>query len=169
MQTTKTIVITGFMAAGKSTAAARLAVDSGWQLICLDQQIEERFGRSIAQIFAENGEAEFRKVESSLLKEAVTARVSPAIIDAGGGVVILEQNRKMLEQACVIFLDACFDEIIKRLDRAEVDRPLLHELDKEAIRQLWEARRELYIKTADFVVKDIAELIALFDRLLQRG
>ncbi len=163
------IVIIGFMAAGKSTATSLLASESGWQLVSLDRLIEEKSGRAIGQIFAEEGEAGFRQIESRLLKVALAAHGNCRLIDAGGGVVLLEKNRILLKQACVIFLDTGFDDILSRLKTAGEVRPLLAGLDDEAVRQLWEARRQIYIKTADFVVKDMAELSELFARITQRG
>ncbi|KAF1081636.1 MAG: Shikimate kinase I [Candidatus Rifleibacterium amylolyticum] len=161
------IVITGFMGAGKSTAASQLAAENGWQLVCLDRTIEKSCGRSVAEIFADIGEAGFRQIESRLLKQVLADSDEPTIIDAGGGVVLLEQNRLMLKQACVVFLDTCFKELLRRIkDTGEV-RPLLAGLDEEGIRQLWEARRQIYVNTADFVVKDMAELSALCSRIVQ--
>lgn len=157
------------MASGKSTAAAKIAADSGWRLICLDRQIEESCGLSIAQIFAEKGEAEFRQIESRLLQDALAVNSPPKVIDAGGGIVLLEQNRRLLEQACVIFLDTGISDILHRLKNGAQIRPLLAGLDGEEVRQLWQARRQVYVKTADFVVKDMAELNELFDRIIQRG
>lgn len=163
------IVIIGFMAAGKSTAAAQLAAEHGWRLVSLDRLIEERSGRTIAQIFGEEGETAFRQLESCLLKEALSEPGGFRLIDAGGGAVLLEQNRALLKQACVVFLDTSFIEILRRLQTAADLRPLLAGLDDAAVRQLWEMRRQIYIKTADFVVKDMAELSGLFERIIQRG
>ncbi len=155
------------MGAGKSTAASQLAAENGWQLVCLDRTIEKNCGRSIAEIFADLGEAGFRQIESRLLKQVLADSAEPTIIDAGGGVVLLEQNRLMLKQACVVFLDTSFDELLRRIkDTGEV-RPLLTGLDEEGISQLWEARRQIYVNTADFVVKDMTELSALCSRIVQ--
>ncbi len=165
----KKIVIIGFMAAGKSVAAERLASGKGWQCVSLDRLIEAESCRTIAQIFAEEGESGFRQRESRLLQQVLAEDGGCCLIDGGGGVILLERNREILRQACVIFLDTGFAEILSRLKSAGVVRPVLAGLDDEAVRQLWEARRQIYIKTADFVVKDMAELSELFDRITQRG
>jgi len=162
----QSIVITGFMGAGKSTAASQLAAENGWQLVCLDRAIEESCGLSVAEIFTDVGEAGFRQIESRLLKQVLANSAEPIIIDAGGGVVLLEQNRLLLRQAYVIFLDTCFEELFRRIRNTGEVRPLLSGLDEERIRQLWEARRQIYINTADFVVKDMAELSALCTRII---
>lgn len=168
-QSQQCVVITGFMAAGKSVAAARLAAERNWHLVDLDQQIEESIGRTIVEIFADDGEAVFRKLESAYLQKAISAATCQSIIAAGGGVILSEENRCLLKQVCVIFLDTDFKEILRRLRTISVRRPLIAGLDDNAIRQLWESRRQLYIKTSHFVVKDIAELTELVDRIVERG
>jgi len=157
------------MAAGKSVAAERLAVEKGCQCVSLDRLIEEENGHTIAEIFAEEGETGFRQIESRLLQQVLAETRGCRLIDAGGGVVLTDWNREMLKQSCVIFLDTGFAEILRRLKTVGAVRPILAGLDDEAIRRLWEARRQIYIKTADFVVKDMAELSELFDRIMQRG
>lgn len=159
------IVITGFMAAGKTTAASRAADSKCWQLIDLDRSIEEISGKSVAQIFAEDGEAIFRQLESSQLTAAMQEDGQAKIIAAGGGVVLSSENQRLLRQACVIFLDTDFAEIMRRLRGERSSRPLLSGLDDAGVRRLWENRRQLYIKTSNFVVKDSSELIELINSM----
>jgi len=157
------------MGAGKSTAAVQLAADYGCQLVCLDRAIEDSCGQSIAEIFAKVGEAGFRQIESRLLQEVLANSSVSTIIDAGGGVVLLEQNRHLLKKACVVFLDTGFNELLRRIKNTGEARPLLAGLDEDGIRQLWEGRRQIYVNTADFVVKDMTELSALCNRIIRRG
>jgi shikimate kinase len=157
------------MAAGKTTAASLAAEGKPWQLVDLDRSIEEASGKSVAQIFTEDGEAAFRQIESRQLAMALKDEGGPRIIAAGGGVVLTAANQLLLKRACVIFLDTDFAEIMRRLQAGQSDRPLLRGLDAIAIRQLWQNRRQLYIKTSDFVVKDNAELIQLVNSKIQRG
>ena len=153
------------MAAGKTTAALEIAASKNWQLVDLDRSIEETSGKTIGQIFAEDGEAAFRQLERCQLEKALGAGSCARIIAAGGGVVISEENQRILRQALVIFLDTDFAEILQRLRRDQPSRPLLQSLDDDGIRQLWQQRRQLYMKTSDYVVKDKTELVELIHKL----
>jgi shikimate kinase len=159
------VVITGFMAAGKTAAALEVAASKGWQLIDLDRSIEESSGKTIALIFAEDGESVFRQLEHCQLEKALSADGCSRIVAAGGGVVLSVENQYLLRQTQVIFLDTDFAEILRRLRSDNTERPLIHGLNDDGIRQLWQTRRPLYIKTGDYVVKDKTELVELVNKL----
>ncbi|MBU1108512.1 MAG: shikimate kinase, partial [Candidatus Riflebacteria bacterium] len=154
MATPTIVVITGFMAAGKTAAAFEVAASKRWQLIDLDRSIEESSGKSIALIFAEDGESVFRQLERCQLEKALSADGCARIVAAGGGVVLSVENQHLLRQAQVVFLDTDFAEILRRLRSDNTERPLIQNLDDDRIRQLWQTRRPLYMKTSDYVVKD---------------
>ena len=137
------ILITGFMAAGKTTVAAALAQRLDCRMLDLDEFIAEREGRSIQKIIDEDGEARFRLTEESALREALeneTARV----IALGGGTWTREQNRALITEhdGFTVWLDAPFELCWQRIIRAGDIRPLAR--DKEQAGRLYEERRAVY-------------------------
>jgi shikimate kinase len=144
MMTEERILITGFMAAGKTTIAAALAQRLACPMLDLDQLIVEREGRSIGTIIDEDGEARFREVEENALREALvdgTARV----IALGGGTWTKEGNRALIAEhrAFAVWLDTPFALCWRRIVQAGADaRPLAR--DKESAHRLYHERRALY-------------------------
>ncbi|MEX0712312.1 MAG: shikimate kinase, partial [Pirellulales bacterium] len=99
------IVLIGYRGSGKSTVARELAGRLGWPWLDADHQIEERAGKSIAAVFAEEGEERFRDLESSLLAELVER--DKTVLAAGGGAVLRPANRALLRSAGkVVWLQA---------------------------------------------------------------
>jgi shikimate kinase len=109
------IVLTGFMGSGKSTIGPLLAAELGWNFADLDAEIERRTGQSIAQIFAERGEAAFRKEETAAL--AAILGHARTVIALGGGAPETLGNRLLLEQTpatAVVYLAAPFATLSAR-------------------------------------------------------
>ena len=134
------IVLTGFMGSGKSTAGALLAEQLGWTFLDLDTEIERRCGLTVPQIFAELGEAHFRRQETAALA-SVLGR-SRVVIALGGGAPEELGNRLLLEQTpgtAVVFLTAPFATLY---DRCQVqaatpgatERPVLADRQKAEAR-----------------------------------
>jgi shikimate kinase len=142
--TPQAIVLTGFMGAGKSTVAASLARQLNCPLVDLDEMISEREKRSVPSLIREDGEAQFREVETSVLREALE-RKEAAVIALGGGAWTLARNRSLiLEHDCItVWLDASFELCWMRMTRAQQhDRPL--KSNRRRTRQLYDERRPLY-------------------------
>ena len=137
------ILITGFMAAGKTTVAAALARRLDCPMLDLDEFIAGREGRSIQAIIDEDGEAQFRKLEAQALREALENNAAH-IIALGGGTWMSARNRALIaaHNALTIWLDAPFELCWQRIIRAGDARPLAR--DKEQARRLYEERRSLY-------------------------
>lgn len=150
------IALIGFMGVGKSTVGPLLAHALGREFVDLDAEIERRWGSSIPQIFAECGEAEFRRRESELLQE-VCCR-SDLVIACGGGAVLREDNRRVLKATSrLVLLTAPVDVIVSRIGHAG-GRPLLDgQPTKEAAARLLAEREPIYRSAADFIV-DVASL-----------
>jgi len=109
------IVLTGFMGSGKSTIGPLLAAELGWNFVDLDAEIERRTGLSVPQIFAERGEAAFRKEETAALVTALG--YARAVIALGGGAPETLANRLLLEQTpatAVVYLAAPFATLAAR-------------------------------------------------------
>ena len=143
------IVLIGFMGCGKSTVGRELHQRLGYPLVDMDQVIEQRAGKPITAIFADEGEAAFREMESALLRELAADHTARRIISTGGGVVGREENRVLLRQlGYVVWLDAPLEVILERTGRNR-QRPLLHTDDPAArISALLAERLPLYQESA---------------------
>ena len=142
---TKNIILTGFMGTGKTTVGRLLAERLDRIFVDMDEQIEANFGKPIAQIFEEEGEAVFRMAEVRL--SAHLAAQEGAIISTGGGALVNPGNRHVLAQSGpIICLTATVDEILRRMESAS-NRPLLpgdQEEKRKRIRELLYLRRHAY-------------------------
>jgi shikimate kinase len=118
------IFLTGFMGSGKSTVGRRLAARSGAAFVDLDRAIEEASGRSVPELFAATGEAEFRDLEARALR--ATAALEDAVVATGGGVPLDPANRSwMRRRGTVVWLDVPAPVLMERLAAAPGQRPLL--------------------------------------------
>lgn len=161
MTTPDRILITGFMAAGKTTVAAALAQRLGCQMLDLDQLIVEREGRSIAKIIDEEGEARFREIEESALREVLENSVA-RIIALGGGTWTSARNRAAIAEhnALTVWLDAPFELCWRRItSEKEGMRPLARE--RESAHQLYDQRRALYELAAIHMRINVADDAAM--------
>lgn len=140
----------GFMGAGKTVVGKCLAVVLGLKFVDLDDLIEAREGKKITEIFKENGEPYFRKVEKEIAKE--TAKKPGLVIACGGGVVLDKENITVLkENGVMIYLKAAAEVILKRTQKCD-HRPLLNVDDpKKKIEELLTLRAPYYAQ-ADFTV-----------------
>ncbi|MCK6439796.1 MAG: AAA family ATPase [Planctomycetes bacterium] len=147
------IALVGYRGAGKTTVGQRLADKLGLLLVDLDREIENRIQQSIADIFAREGEAAFRKYEEQALK-ACCQMLPPYVLAVGGGIVETPACRKMLrEHYTVIWLDASPEVLRERLSK-DSTRPALEAggIDEE-LRVRLPRRTPFYESIADFIVK----------------
>ena len=146
------IILTGFMASGKSAVGKELAKRLRMDFVDTDELIEEKEGIKISQIFREKGEPYFRKVETEIIKKV--AEDKNAIIATGGGVVLKEENMQVLRKnGMIICLSTDAATILKRTSRNHL-RPLLEgerEERENKIKDLLGFRASYYQK-ADFIV-----------------
>jgi len=138
------IVLIGFMGAGKTTAARSLGEDS----VDVDDVIEARLGRPIAQVFAEDGEERFRELEESVTLELLDDPAVP-VLALGGGAVGSERVRHALREHRVIWLDTVWEDGWQRVGGGE-DRPLAG--DPRRFQELHDQRRPLYEALANAIV-----------------
>jgi shikimate kinase len=145
----KNIVLIGFMGCGKSHVGRELHQRLRYTLVDMDQVIEQRAGKPITAIFAEDGEQAFRDMETALLRELAADSSKRHIISTGGGVIGREENRELLKKlGYVVWLRASEDVIFDRTSRNR-DRPLLHGPDaREKISALLAEREPWYRETA---------------------
>lgn len=134
------LILAGFMGTGKSTIGRIVATVLSMPFIDTDEAIEEMAGERITEIFANSGEAVFRKLEAVVCLEA--AIYGGHVISTGGGALINEDTREALTNSgLLICLDASLEQIMHRISSVD-HRPLAR--DKERLAALYEARKPLY-------------------------
>jgi Shikimate kinase len=141
------VVLTGFMGSGKTTVGQLLAGLIHCPHLDLDAIIVEKAGKSINQIFADQGESYFRDIESQLLAETIRRE---GILSTGGGTPVRTENSLLLRQndALVIFLETSPDILLDRL-KNDQNRPLVRELDRDKLIGLCRERESCYRHSAD--------------------
>lgn len=145
------VVLVGPPGAGKSTIGRKLARELGVDLYDTDAGIEEQTGRTIPEIFAEDGEPEFRRIEEQVVRDAVLA--GHGIISLGGGSVLSATTRELLRGRTVVYLEISVGEGLRRTG-ASTNRPLLNGADPGAkYRELMKIRRPLYREVASVRVR----------------
>lgn len=143
--TGRNIIIVGFMGTGKSTVSRLLSESLGWQSKDTDVEIEQLTGRSIKQIFTEDGEESFRDIESRVLADVLSK--GNQVVATGGGAVLREENRRaMLRGGWVVALTAHKSSLISRVTSAAAEgtRPLLAGDAEERVSSLLHTRRNAY-------------------------
>jgi shikimate kinase len=144
------LILTGFMGAGKSTVGAILAHQLGWRFIDLDDVIEASSQRTVAEIFREYGEADFRRRERQAVEQLSTEE--QLVLALGGGAVEDESTRSLLlhpPDNCLVFLEAPLAELLARCTEEGKVRPLLASPETLAARH---HRRLPYYRTAHVTV-----------------
>lgn len=160
----KNIYLIGFMGVGKSTIGKLLAEKINGQLIEMDETIEAEQQTSINEIFATQGEAYFRDLESALV-EKISSKDNQ-VVSCGGGVVLREENVSIMKKSgTIIFLSATPETVFERV-RYSKTRPLLNgNMSPEYIKGLMEKRRKYYEEAADITIatdgKEKREIVRL--------
>lgn len=147
---TYNIFLTGFMGAGKSTVGKILADLLKYAYSDLDDMIVQCEKRTIAEIFAAEGEDYFRDCETAVLH---ALRSQPATVYAtGGGLVVRDENRRQMQRlGRVVYLKASWPILMNRLQQS-TDRPLVSpEKDWYKLKQLW-TKRQAFYEDADIVI-----------------
>ncbi|MDD2958175.1 MAG: shikimate kinase [Lachnospiraceae bacterium] len=147
------IILIGFMGAGKTTLGRRLAKRMNLKFIDTDDYVEARAGKKISDIFAEQGEACFRQMETDALRQLMKS-AERCVIAVGGGLPVLECNRRLLKQlGTVVYLQTDIETLLNRL-QGDTKRPKLQGGGlREKIEGLMAQRKEIYEETADAFVR----------------
>jgi len=161
----KNIILAGFMGTGKTSISKKLAQRLKMKYVSTDRMIEEREHRTIADIFAKDGEEYFRSIETSVVRDV--SRMKGVVVDTGGGVILRDENiRALSASGTLICLRANVDVIIERT-RHYRHRPLLNVEDpKEKIRELLTVRApqyekaDIHIDTTDRSIQEVVDHIA---------
>lgn len=143
----RAVILVGFMGAGKTSVGRALGARLGWSFQDLDDRVQAREGRTVAEIFRESGEPAFRRAEQAALREllAETEIGPPLILALGGGAFVESSNASLLQNpgTPTVYLDAPADELWRRCGADGVVRPLRS--DQDAFRRLYEMRRPKYM------------------------
>jgi shikimate kinase len=169
--TKDSIALIGFMATGKTTIGKALLkhLDKDYRFVETDQQIIQETGKSIPEIFAEEGEENFREYETSVCEKI--SKFNRVIISCGGGVVLNSANIDNLKKNCyIVLLNATIDEIFKRsLKNGKQTRPIIdkNDLKKEIEKVLsfrkpyYKAAAEITINTTNKTIENIVQEIII--------
>ena len=154
--TKNNIILLGFMGTGKSVVGKKLSRILKRELVDTDKLIEKKAGKSIPEIFSEDGEEHFRGLESEVAKEV--SKKKNCVIIAGGGIVLREENIRVLKTNGILICLEASPEVIYERVKNDTYRPLLQVKDPlQKIRNLLEYRKKYYDR-ADYFI-DTSELI----------
>jgi shikimate kinase len=157
-----TVVLVGFMGAGKSTVGRLVAGRLGVPFADSDDVVRERTGRTPREIFATDGEASFRGLEREVVRDLVTGGAA-GVVALGGGAVEDAGTRRVLRDARVVHLEVSFEQVRARVGN-DPGRPVLARPD---LPSLFAARRAAYDEVADVTVAtDGLSPAAVADRVL---
>ena len=164
------VTLTGFMGSGKSTVGKVLADFLGCPFYDLDELIVKKAGKSIPDIFAQDGEAAFRQLEARILRQQVEKYAESTVVLAlGGGAVLAPASAALLHEKTVcVYLRASLETLLQRLEGETAGRPLLQEIpdqvgddggsvvmpgpDRASVADRLASREPIYEKTAHVIV-----------------
>lgn len=146
------IALIGFMGTGKTAVGKLLAAKLGKKFVELDSLIEQKAGKTIAEIFRQDGEITFRELEIEVTKEV--AGGENLVIACGGGIILNKINiDRLQQQSRIVYLTASPSVILKRTSGEQNERPLLAVTDRaRRIRELLKFRRPFYERAADIKI-----------------
>jgi len=162
------IYLVGFMGTGKTSVGRQLAKEKRWSFVDLDEMVELKEQRRIVDIFAQDGESYFRKIEKKFLKQVSTQK--KFVVACGGGVVLDPDNiRLMKKTGILICLCATCEAILKRVSASSL-RPILNVAKpRERIELLLKMRAPYYLqadKTIDTSVLTVKQVVAKISKIL---
>ena len=154
------IVLTGMPGSGKSAIGRRIAADTGRRLIDTDKEIVERIGMTISEYFEKYGESAFRDRETEVIADV--SKLHGCVIATGGGAILRPENIRALKQNGRVYY---IDRPIEYLTPT-ANRPLAK--DREAIRKRYRERYDIYMSTADVVLKAVDDVRGKNARTIER-
>jgi len=154
------LYLIGYRGSGKTTVAPLVAKQLGWTVFDTDDHVESESGISIARIFEEFGEPEFRRRETAAIKESCSRTES--VVSLGGGAPIAPDNQKLISGAGkTAYLNGSLDTLWSRIagdEKSDDQRPALTDLEGRAeVEQVLTQRAPVYEACADYTI-DVDEL-----------
>ncbi len=156
----KDIVLIGMPGCGKSTIGKKLADRMNRSFLDLDAVIEETAGMTINCIFEKMEESGFRKMETEALRNTIGFG---GVLATGGGIVTIPENREIVKQGLVVFLDRPLNAILDTISTAK--RPLLKD-GRERLRSLYEQRYDLYRDWAEICVANTGSMEETVEKII---
>jgi len=166
------ITLIGYRGTGKSTVAEQLAARLNWEMVDSDDEIELRAGKSIQEIFAQDGEPHFRDLERGVLTELLHR--DKIVVSAGGGAILDDLTRQRMRQAGpVVWLQASVATIEQRIGSdpsSSSRRPALQGSDAQSeVATILAQREPLYSDAATmFVLTDDRDVTAIVDEIVSQ-
>ncbi len=160
------------MGVGKSRVGRQVAKLSDRVYIDSDGLITRQLGLSVPEIFEQAGEATFRDLEHKVLLDAL-ASPHASVISTGGGVILRQDNRELLSQAMVVWLQSPVEELAKRLQKSSKKRPLLKSASsaselRDTLANILAEREALYEAVADHKLRvDLLGLQATVNQVVK--
>ena len=153
LQSMGSIFLIGYMGSGKTSVGKRLARKLGLQFIDMDCFIENRYRKTVSQLFAEKGEDEFREIERNVLTEI--SGFENVVVATGGGLPCFYDNMdRMNASGLTVYLKVSEKELAERLNANKRNRPLIKDKNKEEIQRFIAetlARREFFYNQASVI------------------
>jgi shikimate kinase len=145
------IALIGFMGSGKTTVGRLVATKLGYRFLDLDVLITENAGKSIREIFDEDGEESFRRIESDALYSV--REMNRLVIATGGGAPVRQENQEFFENlAATFYLEVSFQEFLNRAGK-DPSRPML-DRSEEQVKELFKSRLPIYRSLGQRVITD---------------
>lgn len=152
------LYLVGFMGTGKTTVGRAVAQRIGFKCVDSDHEIERRAGKPITEIFAQEGEAAFRKLERWFVEEGHQGE--RLVVACGGGLIVEPGMLELLgKRGVIVCLHASIETILARTDRHKNTRPLLNVADADTrARELYAAREAIYRAAGTVILTDARPL-----------
>ncbi|MCX5699484.1 MAG: shikimate kinase [Candidatus Omnitrophica bacterium] len=165
------IYLIGFMGTGKTSVGRQLAKEKEWNFIDLDELIELKQQRRIVDIFAQEGEPYFRKIEKKFLRQVCSQK--KFVVACGGGVVLDPDNIKLMKKTGILICLCAAGEVILKRVSTSASRPILNVAKpRERIELLLKMRAPYYIqadKTIDTSKLSIKEAVTKIIKIVSSG
>jgi len=164
------LYLVGFMGTGKTTVGRAVAARLGYEFLDADHEIERLRGKSVAEIFAQEGEPEFRRYEREFIEHGHPS--TSQVVACGGGLIVAEGMLELVHaRGVMVCLHASLETILKRTSQSRA-RPLLEVDDPmERIRTLYAQREPIYRRAGTMILTEgrpIAEIVGHVLRVYQR-
>ena len=157
------ICIIGMPGSGKSTIGRILSKKLNYKFFDTDENIEDETKTKIKDIFAQEGEAHFRELETRVLSKLL--KINKIVISTGGGIIL--ENKNILNKCFNIYLQCDEDVLIERASRNK-DRPLLYKDIKKNMKNLFNERKDIYNNLADLKINTKSDIQKTITEILNK-